>query len=252
MSFISESNSIGKKLHVQGLRAPVLAGLFIVAAVLLVIFGQTVWGIIAGNIDGGSGIDIEASQTSSEGAKTNQFVDDSTEQNSSSGDEDSEFSTQSKTIFVDVVGQVKKPGLYELTEGSRLATAIEMAGGFTKKADSSSVNQAQVLTDGEQIIVSAKSEDSEDSSSNSSSSSSGASSSSSASSGKSSTSNSKININSASAEELTALSGVGEVTAAKIVADREANGPFKKPEDIKRVSGIGDKRYEAIADFIRV
>lgn len=61
-----------------------------------------------------------------------------------------------------------------------------------------------------------------------------------------------MNINTASAEELDVLPGVGPSTAAKIVADREANGPFSTIEDLKRVSGIGDKKYAELADSICV
>ena len=62
----------------------------------------------------------------------------------------------------------------------------------------------------------------------------------------------KVNINTASAEQLDTLPGVGESTAQKIIADREANGPFSSPEDLKRVSGIGDKKYAELADLITV
>ena len=61
-----------------------------------------------------------------------------------------------------------------------------------------------------------------------------------------------MNINTASADELVVLPGIGDATAEKIVADRKANGPFTSAEDLKRVSGIGDKRYEQLADLICV
>ena len=62
----------------------------------------------------------------------------------------------------------------------------------------------------------------------------------------------KVNINSATAEQLDTLPGVGESTAEKIIADREANGPFSSIEDLKRVSGIGDRKYAELADLICV
>lgn len=62
----------------------------------------------------------------------------------------------------------------------------------------------------------------------------------------------KVNINTATAEQLDTLPGIGESTAQKIIADREANGPFSSPEDLKRVSGIGDKKYAELADLITV
>ena len=61
-----------------------------------------------------------------------------------------------------------------------------------------------------------------------------------------------MNINTATVEQLDSLPGVGESTAQKIIADREENGPFGSPEDLKRVSGIGDKKYEDLADLITV
>ena len=62
----------------------------------------------------------------------------------------------------------------------------------------------------------------------------------------------KVNINTASASELTSLDGVGDATAAKIIAYRQANGSFSSIEEIKKVSGIGDKKFEAIKDSITV
>lgn len=61
-----------------------------------------------------------------------------------------------------------------------------------------------------------------------------------------------VNINTADIAGLSSLSGIGEATAKKIIADREKNGPFKTTKDITRVSGIGDKKYEAIKDSITV
>ena len=60
----------------------------------------------------------------------------------------------------------------------------------------------------------------------------------------------RVNVNTATAAELETLDGIGEVTAAKIIAEREAHGPFASPEDLKRVSGIGDKKIEALRDRI--
>jgi competence protein ComEA len=68
--------------------------------------------------------------------------------------------------------------------------------------------------------------------------------------GGSSPSTSKININTASATELQQLPGIGPVLASRIIEYREAHGPFRKPEDIKRVSGIGDATFERMADLI--
>ena len=61
-----------------------------------------------------------------------------------------------------------------------------------------------------------------------------------------------VNINTATAEEFETLKGIGAATAEKIVADREANGPFRTVEDLKRVSGIGDKKFADLADLVCV
>lgn len=156
--------------------------------------------------------------------------------------------SESKTLVcVHVVGQVEHPGVYELLEGCRVEAAIEAAGGFTKKAESSALNLAALVVDGEQIVVpkkgSAQATGTQQSGAVGSSGSHTASS-------VSAKTQSLIDINHATASELTALPGIGDATAAKIVADREQNGPFGNPSDIQRVSGIGEKKYESIASMI--
>lgn len=255
MSFITDSYSLSEKLQARGLRLPVLVGLLAVAALVIVLMGQQLWGVISGEVLAGSGILVEASETSDnqdEQASLGVSGSQGSEEGSAGGSSDSNQNANAqaaatKSIYVDVVGQVKHPGMYELAEGERLAAAVEKAGGFTKKADRTSVNQAQVLTDGQQVVVAEKQSESSDSGSQTK-----ASSSAGSSSAQAGSSGGKVNINTADADTLTSLSGIGDVTAQKIIADRKANGAFKKPEDIKRVSGIGDKKYEAIADFICV
>ena len=140
-------------------------------------------------------------------------------------------------MYVHVSGAVQEPGLYELPEGSRIAAAVEAAGGFSEDAATDGVNLARVLFDGEQIVVPTIEEAAAGSTSE----------------GSSTTSSSSlVNINTASASELDTLPGIGPATAEKIIADREANGPFTTIEDLKRVSGIGDKKYENLADLICV
>jgi len=145
-----------------------------------------------------------------------------------------------------VVGAVKKPGVYEVPAGARVNDAVELAGGMTKKADAAAVNLARVIGDGEQITIPEKGSASVQSGTGESAVPVGGTHAS------SSTSGGKVNINSASPEELKTLPGIGDATAAKIIASRESEGPFQKPEDLKRVSGIGDKKYAAVADLITV
>lgn len=146
------------------------------------------------------------------------------------------------TLFVHVSGAVKEPGLYEVPGGARVADAVNAAGGFADDAERGSVNLARTLEDGEQIVVAAP----------------GVQAPAAADAGGGAgtpaqvSASGLVNVNTASAVELVALPGIGEATAAKIVADRDANGPFKAVEDLKRVPGIGDKKYEALAGLICV
>ena len=144
-----------------------------------------------------------------------------------------------KTIFVHVEGAVVSPGLFELSEGSRVYDAIQAAGGFAEDARHDAVNLARILTDGEQIIVPATQTDGDSDATPATAASPG-------------TVAGKVNINTADAAMLDTLPGIGASTAAKIVADREANGPFKTIEDLKRVSGIGDKKFTQLEGCITV
>ncbi|MFR1640007.1 MAG: helix-hairpin-helix domain-containing protein [Eggerthellaceae bacterium] len=117
----------------------------------------------------------------------------------------------------------------ELKEGSRVQDAVEAAGGFAENAAPDALNLARVVADGEQVIVPTIEQQE-------------ASAAGAAASEASASSGGLVNINAATAAELDALPGIGPATAEKIVADREANGPFSAIEDIKRVSGIGEKK----------
>ncbi|NLI56294.1 ComEA family DNA-binding protein [bacterium] len=152
-------------------------------------------------------------------------------------------------IYVDIAGEIKSPGVYEMENGDRVFQLIEKAGGATENADISSINLSKKLTDGEKIIIFAKRNliDSETTTSSS------ITQSDTSSSINSSTNKSNlININTASQKELEELPGIGPALAQKIIDYREKNGYFSTIEDIKKVSGIGDKRFEAIKDSITV
>jgi competence protein ComEA len=118
-------------------------------------------------------------------------------------------------VVVDVAGAVETPGLVELRLGSRVSDAIDAAGGASADAVLDDINLARKVTDGEQIRVPRVGEDDE-------------------------VSGGLVNINSASVEDLEQLPGVGPVLAQRIVADREAHGPFATLEDLSRVAGVGD------------
>ena len=139
-------------------------------------------------------------------------------------------------IMVDICGEVVNPMVVSLEEGSRVEDAIKAAGGVTDNADLTQINRAAFLVDGDKIII--PSINFEDGSSSD-----GVST--------NSISDGKININTAGSEELQNLDGVGPVTAEKIIEYRESNGMFKTIEDIKNVSGIGDKTFEKFKDDIK-
>lgn len=131
-----------------------------------------------------------------------------------------------------------------MEEESRIADAIEMAGGITEEADTNKVNLAYKLEDGEKIYIPSIYDKEEQ-----------AIISSDAGQGVSETDNinkNKININKASEEELKSLPGIGEATALNIIEYRKNNGKFKSIEDLKNVQGIGNSKFENIKDKISV
>lgn len=159
-------------------------------------------------------------------------------------------------VIIDIKGAVKHPGVYELTAENRIIDAINQAGGYTDEADSSTINHAQKLQDemilyipkkGENVseeLVVAQSATIQSTSSQSSAFK--------ASSTSSSNGGDKVNINKANEAELMTLSGIGPAKAQAILAYREENGPFKTIEDLKNVSGIGEKTFEKLKDSITV
>lgn len=140
------------------------------------------------------------------------------------GDIASESQKVSGEIFVHVAGEVKNPGLYALSVGSRVEDAIELAGGMTKSAFEQSVNLARMVSDGEQIVVLDKTQVS------------GA-----------GTLSEFISLNNATVEQLESLPGVGPSLAARIIDHRTEIGSFSDLTQLRDVSGIGEKLYAKIA-----
>ena len=138
-------------------------------------------------------------------------------------------------VVVDVSGAVHRPGLYRLDEGERIGDAIEAAGGITPEAVLDSINRAAKLVDGQKIHVPSSAETTASLANEGG-----------VPGGSTQETGALISINSADAEQLDAIKGVGPSTAAAIVEDREANGPFETLEDLMRVSGIGEKKFEAL------
>lgn len=139
-------------------------------------------------------------------------------------------------IIVDVKGQVKQPGVYELESDARVLDAVDIAGGLSDEADSQKVNLAQKVTDQMMIYIPAVGEELPEEIEQSEEAKEGGS----------------ININTADAMELTRLKGIGEVRAQSIIEYRESNGLFQTIEEIKQVSGIGEGIFEGIKDEIIV
>lgn len=146
-------------------------------------------------------------------------------------------------IKVHIDGCVNKPGIIEIDEGSRIADAIDLVGGLTTDASIKNVNLAYELQDGEKIYIPSKEEDRQNNENTIQIISMG---------NRESKSNGKININTASLDELQTISGIGKSTAQKIIDYRNENGKFKKIEELKEITGIGDKKYDIIKEQVTV
>ncbi|KPB05072.1 helix-hairpin-helix domain-containing protein [Bacillus sp. CHD6a] len=145
-------------------------------------------------------------------------------------------------ILIDIKGHVMEPGVYRMKTGERIIDAVEKAGGFLEGADSDQVNLAALLVDEMVIIVPKEGEvvnevihqpvRNEN--------------------GESETSGALVNINTATEEELTSLTGIGPSKAKAIVDHRTESGLFKKIEDLMQVTGIGQKSFEKLRNEITV
>ena len=146
-------------------------------------------------------------------------------------------------IIVHITGAVKNPGVYSLPANSRVEDGINAAGGATTDADLETVNLASFLNDGDKIQIPSHQE-------NQTIAMQGQSQTQIATDQANQSSDSKININTASKQELESLPGIGPATAAKIITYREENGLFATIEDIQNVSGIGPVTFNKFKDLI--
>ena len=150
------------------------------------------------------------------------------------------FSTTTTTparVVVDVVGAVRRPGLYRLAQGARVADAVARAGGSTRKADLSLVNLAALVSDGEQVVVPRR----------------GAGVAAGAAAGAAGASGiptGPVHLNSATVEQLDALPGVGPVTAQKILDYRQEHGAFSSVDELDAIPGIGPKRLADLRELV--
>ena len=147
-----------------------------------------------------------------------------------------ENTTLEAVIFVDIKGAVKKPGVYQMKAGDRVKDAIDAAGGLTAEADSLKVNLAQRVEDQMVIVVPKVGEEAEAIPAGVTS--------------KETSKEGKVNINTATVEELKTLKGVGEKKAEAIIEYRKKNGSFKTKEDLMKVRGIGKKLFESFEERI--
>ena len=146
-------------------------------------------------------------------------------------------------VVVHVAGRVRRPGLYRLPDGSRIADAVRRAGGRAKHADLDAINLAAKLLDGEQVLVPSRV-----STVRAGTAPAGTASAPAAATGPAAI----ISLNSATAEQLETIDGVGPATAAKILDFRQKNGGFRTVDDLAQISGIGPKRLEAMRPHVRV
>ena len=141
----------------------------------------------------------------------------------------------SSGVVVDVVGAVRRPGLYRLAQGSRIADAVTRAGGVTTKADLAQVNLAAPLADGEQVVVPRR----------------GAPGAGVAAGGAApGAPASPVQLSTATLEQLDTLPGVGPATAQKILDYREKHGAFSSVDELDAVPGIGPKRLEQLREVV--
>lgn len=149
-------------------------------------------------------------------------------------------------LIIDIKGAVKYPGVYTLSENQRIVDAIEAAGGYADDANPVLINHAQKLQDEMVIFIPKIGEDASEaleqlvqiSTANSS--------------NNSSNNTGKINLNKATESDLTQLPGIGPSKASAIIQHRTEHGNFKTSEDLKQVTGIGDKTFEQLKDLIDV
>ncbi len=232
MTFPESSQSILAKLHIAHLDKHTLLGLVVLSIAILVVIVFGACSILGADVYKAYGSDTSSEEQES-------VVEDSTDASDVQQEEVS-------SIYVHVAGAVVEPGMYTLDAGARVDDAVKAAGGFVEDANDQSLNLARKLEDGEQLIVPNKEEITDSGDAREDASNGGAPS------AAQPDTEGKVNINNASAAELTSLKGIGEATADKIIADREENGSFEKASDIMRVSGIGEKKYQAIKEQITV
>ncbi|MCR5175649.1 MAG: ComEA family DNA-binding protein [Anaerovibrio sp.] len=141
-----------------------------------------------------------------------------------------------ENFAVYVCGAVKNPGVVLLSPASRVSDAVNICGGVLPNADTEKINMAQPIKDGMQITVPAKGNPQAGNTDGK----------------KADTAERRININQASAEELTQIPGVGKATAQRIIEYRNQNGRFTAVEDLMKIKGIGKAKFKKIEPKVTI
>lgn len=170
-------------------------------------------------------------------------TDTSTDDERQSNALDSLTTSNPTPVVIYVTGAVKNPGVVELNSSQRLKDAIELVGGFTEDADIGSINLAEFVKDEQHYVVTKIGETPSPQT---------VSSNTGTTTPNTANNNALININTATKEELKSLNGIGDALSQRIIDFREQNGAFSDIESIKNVSGIGEKKFEGIKDYITV
>ena len=153
-----------------------------------------------------------------------------------------EKEAQEQKVYVHITGAVKKPGVYIFDGKPRVIEVVEKAGGFKKDALKSSINQAEMVADGAQIVIESKKDKKKEAATEGDRDSAG---------GQQDNAG-LLNINTATKEELMTLTGIGESKAMAIISYREENGDFGKIEDIMNITGIKTGVFDKIKNQIKV
>ena len=255
MPFVESSQSLRSRLHVSRTAPLALAGICALALLVLFFAAGNILSLFEGEravvlrkAEGQADAQSSAAESASSSSSQAQGGSEASQQRDASDTRAAAAqSQQPQQIYVFVSGAVASPGVYALDPDARVVDALDAAGGFSEGAATDAVNLARVLADGEQVAIPTIEQVEQGSF---------------ASAGQGSEAqaapeaqgsalpSSLVSINSASESELEQLPGIGPATASKIVASRQQEGPFENLEDLMRVSGIGEKKFEAIKDSI--